>query len=401
MSHCSTCATYYKQLHNGGTWRKRTLQPLNLLMLLIGVGLMLHYRHGHTHISSIPWETLALITFLGIMLSFTRVWQFVPRSLPTWSYVPIAGVASAFMDSFLVLVIIASMSLVEQRTGDLLRFKAIVMLSALIGGLLTYFGEVYALPIALKYHMREWYSMLWIVPPVVLFLVHLTKIAKTLQVAPHCALPEAQSSNDTESKTCVASVHPWERPENRPWMILKLSEFVGFIALLLAFKDPLLLIGIMLFYYSIQGHGMSTFSVWKFESEEVVLLLLVAIGVWAHFIAPVLADLPTVGVFALATLNAVAVAVVYPVSGNVYFDIYVVSVAVLITPASSLVGLIVFKKPAEWWFYMRHTFGLVLRWAVYMGVWVAFMSVPYVENTYYDVTGFDRPTLTLPMEQAH
>lgn len=117
-------------------------------MFLIGCGLIVHYEYGHTHIASIPWETLTLITFLGVVLSFTRVWQYMPRSLPVWSYVPIAGIASAFMDSFLVLVIVVSIQL-RGSEQDLFLFRVYVMLAALIGGALTYFGEVWALPIAL------------------------------------------------------------------------------------------------------------------------------------------------------------------------------------------------------------------------------------------------------------
>jgi len=150
LSHnsCTSCATYHRQLNDGGPWRKRTLHPLNVLMFLIGCGLIVHYEYGHTHIASIPWETLTLITFLGVVLSFTRVWQYMPRSLPVWSYVPIAGIASAFMDSFLVLVIVVSIQL-RGSEQDLFLFRVYVMLAALIGGALTYFGEVWALPIAL------------------------------------------------------------------------------------------------------------------------------------------------------------------------------------------------------------------------------------------------------------
>jgi len=402
MSACRNCSTYYRQLQNDAPWHQRVSRPLNLLVLLIGCGLIVQYHQGNTHIASVPWETLALVMFLGVMLAFIRPWQFVPRSLPVWSFVPIGGVASAFMDSFLVLVILASMNL-SGSDEDLFMFRVFVTLSALIGGLLTYFGEVYALPIALMYGMREWYSMLWIAPPVVVFLYMLTRDAMHLNVAPACAAPRGGRNGTGEAHECALTSHPWERPGDRPWMILKLVEFAAFIGLLLVFKDPLLLTGIMLAYYAVWGHGMSAFSVWKFESEQDVLLLLVTIGVWAFALQPALvfvADVHGLLLLLPALINTVAVAVVYPATGNVYLDITMVSITVGVTPAASLVGLIVFKGFKEWKRYTKRAFPYVARWAALSAVWCAVFSVPVVQDMYYGATGFERPVL-LESHAAH
>lgn len=157
----------------------------NLETAFLGlVGAAMIWQRGISHHLNVVQETIVLVVFLGGLMGITRIpfpSTIRGKPIPLWAYPLISGGISGFMDSFLVLLLVGAAKL-EGPNYDQFRFKAYNMIAALIGGLTLYFGEVYMLPLALKYGMRDWYSMLPIVPPVIVFLLLLAVLASRLNI---------------------------------------------------------------------------------------------------------------------------------------------------------------------------------------------------------------------------
>ena len=157
----------------------------NLETAFLGlVGIAMIWRQNLSHQMSVIQETIVLVIFLGGLMGITRIpfpQNIFGRTIPLWGYPLISGFISGFMDSFLVLLLVGLAKL-EGPDQDKFRFKAYNMLAALIGGLTMYFGEVYMLPLALKYGLRDWHSLLPLVPPIVVFLLILAWLTSRLNV---------------------------------------------------------------------------------------------------------------------------------------------------------------------------------------------------------------------------
>ena len=340
---------------------------------LVGAGFLYVSYAKLWHLTIVP-ETIVLVVFLGGLMGITRIpfpksWR--GKAIPLWVYALISGGISGFMDSFLVLMMVGKAELVGSEK-DKFQFRALNMIAALIGGLTLYFGEVYMLPLALKYGMRYWYSMLPVVPPVIAFLFYLSWRLSKLNI-------QVVGIKNMEGG------HKKSTADRGDYL-----EFAGAIALLLVTHDAVLCLGVLLLYSYITGQGEDLIDVLKTETEMGVMLLLVFAALIAVPIEPFMAQLSGWWAFIPSTINGVLTGAIFPASGDVWFDTHILSTAVLITPVSSLVGVMLFKTWSEWVAYMKLSFALAAIWFLLCGAW--FHGVwPMLEDPFYKV--FPKPSL--------
>ena len=278
------------------------------------------------------------------------------KEIPLWAYPLISGGISGFMDSFLVLLLVGAAHL-EGPERDQFAFKAYNMIAALIGGLTLYFGEVYMRPLALKYGMRDWYSMLPIFPPVLVFLGLLAVLASRLRVRVLGMKSMDDYSATGHSKKVVCDWGDY-------------VEFGVAIALLLVAHNALLCLGVLLAYAFLTGQGEDLIDVMKTETEMGVMLLLVFAAFVAGPIEPYMAQWSGWWAFVPSTVNGVLTGAIFPTSGDVWFDTHILSTAVLLTPVSSLVGVMLFKTLHDWKRYIKLAVPLAVIWFILCGAWL-------------------------------
>lgn len=363
----------------------------NLENIILGVvGLALIWQNGINHHLSIPAETIILVVFLSGLMGITRIplpTHVFGRKIGTLWYPLLCGIISGFMDSFLVLLLLCAAD-VKGSARDQMKFKVYCMLAALIGGLITYFGEVYMLPLALKYEMQSWYSMLPIVPPVLVFLTLLCWLAGRLDVE----VVGVGKSYQTET-----IAHGTLRKIGGNWQ--DYIEFTVMIALLLYAHNAVLCLGLLLLYTAISGQGVQLLHVVTAEMEIAVMLLLFLALLIAGPAAPYIAQLEGWWAVIPATINAVLTGAIYPASGNVWSDVQILSFAALLTPISSLVGVMLFKTKEEWGQYIVIAVPLALVWLVVYSAW---MWGPWEMISPYYAEIFGEPRLlTVLSESAH
>ncbi len=302
-------------------------------------------------------ETIILVVFLGGLMGITRIpfpSKFAGKSIPLYCYPLISGIISGFMDSFLVLLLVGAIEL-EGNEDDKFKFRALNMIAALIGGLTFYFGEVYMLPLALQYGQRYWYSMLPIVPPVMAYLALLAYLTSRLKIKV-VGTRVIENGNGEKHKNNLVNKEDY-------------FKFGAAIALLLITHNGLLCLGVLFLYAFILGEGEDLIDVMKTETEVGVMLLLVLALVIAEPIKPYLADWSGYWAFFPSAVNGVLTGAVYPTSGDMWFDAHVLSTAVLITPISSLVGVMLFKTFKEWKSYIIFALPLTIAWFLISALW--------------------------------
>lgn len=327
------------------------------------------YGQDYIHHFSIPAETIVLVIFLAGLMGITRI----PMPTKYWggpikvgAYPPLCGLISGFMDSFLVLLLLKSMKMSGERR-DQQRFLIYCMVAALIGGLITYFGEVYMLPLALKYQMREWHSMLPIVPPILIFLGILWALARRLPLSVTGMGANWETNGDSEITN--DDHHTTHDVRQNGGLKEDYLEFIGFIGLLLIFHNPLFCLGSLLLYASVTGQGHQLIKVVLLEMEVTVMLLLLLATLVAQPVSPFIQDWSGYWAFIPSTLNAVLTGAIFPASGDVWKDTVILSTAALMTPLSSLVGVMLFKSIKEWGFYCRVAIPLAAVWAALCATW--------------------------------
>lgn len=351
----------------------------NLECCFLGLlGAVLIWQKDLAHELSVVAETIVLVVFLGGLMGITRIpfpSKIGSTAIPLWAYPLISGIISGFMDSFLVLLLVG-LARLEGDASDKFRFRAYNMIAALIGGLILYFGEVYMLPLALQYGMREWYSMLPIVPPVLVFLGLLSLLCGRLNVR-----VAGMASLDAGGNG-----HP--KKQRADWF--DYVEFAVAIVLLLSLHNPLLCLGVLFVYSFATGQGEDLIDVMKTETEVGVMLLLFVAALIAQPVAPYLADWSGWWAFIPSAINGVLTGAIFPTSGDVWHDAHILSTAVLLTPVSSLVGVMLFKTPREWLAYIRLAVPLAALWFLLCGAWF-WLCWPVIEPSYH--AHFGKPEL--------
>lgn len=332
------------------------------------------------HELSVVQETIVLVIFLGGLMGITRIpfpSTVLGKPIPLWAFPWICGLISGFMDSFLVLLLV-SVADIKGAEHDRFKFRAYNMMAALIGGLITWFGEVYMMPLALQYGMRDWHSMLPMLVPVLIFLALLGFLSKDLRISILGMRSFATNGgNGHEKKNHADSFDT--------------IEFVIAIILLLVTKNALLCLGILFLYSFITGQGEDLLDVIKTETEVAVMLLLVIAAFIAEPIAPFMQSFSGFWAFIPATINGVLMGAIYPATGDVWKEAHILSTAVLITPLSSLVGVMLFKHLSDWPRFMRLSIPLAVAWFLIAGAWF-YGPWQIIEPHFYAI--FDAPVLS-------
>ena len=361
--------------------RKKSWSLEGFIMLILGVGMI--WQNHVVHGMSVVQETIVVVFFLAGMLGITRIplpTKVNGRKLPIWAYPIMCAILSCFMDSFLVLLLVAALELSGAMEHQL-RFKAINMIAALIGGLMIYFGEVYFLPLALMYGLRDWYSMIPIIPPVLVFTGLLSLYSwKWIDVE---VVGQTNNGGDEHKKT---TADPGDY-----------VEFVFFIGLLFVTHNALLCLGIMLCYAYLTGQAHDLIEVVKTETEMAVMMLLVLAAFIADPIAPYMVHFEGWWAAIPVSINGVLTGAIYPATGDVWKETHVLSTFVLITPAASLVGVMVFTTLRSWWSYMKIGIPAMVVWCAVCGAWFYSPVWESLEPMYNEYCG----TPTLQTQTTH
>lgn len=361
MSH-SVAGTHKRHLSWG-------LEPC--LLGLVGVAAI--WQQGLAHHFSVVEETIVLVIFLGGLMGITRI-PF-PKKLPLWAYPLAAAGMSVVMDSFLVLLMLMGATLTGSKKGKA-TFRALCVNGALIGGLGSYFGEVYELPLALQYGMREWYSMLPIIPPILVY-VGLLCVYLGRQDVQVTGMKSLGHGGGGEAQKSTADRGDY-------------IEFAVAIAVLLIWHNPLLCLGVLFVYSFVTGQGKDLIDVMKTETEVGVMLLLVFAAFVADPVRPYMAEWAGWWIMIPATINGVLTGAIFPASGDVWIDTIQLSTCVQLTPISSLVGIMVYKTWKDWKEYMKISIPCAVLWFVIASAW--FFGPWQMIKPHYEAQ-FGAPTL--------
>lgn len=304
-------------------------------------------------------ETIVLVLFLGPLLGIAPL-PFPNLEKKRWLYPVAAGLLSAVMDSFLVLLLVAAIPLVGAASQQL-KFKAYNMIAALIGGLLVYFGEVYALPHYLKYGMQGVTDALFLTPPVLIFLFIIGFFVNRLDV-------KIQPKNKTSGHVSGVS------DQNQKRLTENLIEFAVAITLLLVTHNAVLVLGLLMLYSFISGQGEDFIKVVRHETEMGVMLLLVfAMLIFEPSQALFAGMTSWQAILGTSSINAVISGALLPAGGDLPFEIILISAGSLLTPASSLVGVVLFTSAKDWIGYMKISIPLMILWLVLGLTWVKYL----------------------------
>ncbi|MDP2593471.1 MAG: hypothetical protein Q8P52_02370 [bacterium] len=351
--------------------RKWGLEPL--IFLLIGFVLLAY--EGSAHSLDVVSETIILVVFLAGLMGVTRSIG-IPLGIPLSAIPVVCGFGSMFMDSFLILLLISRTNF-EGEILEVLKFKTYCTIAALVGGIGTYFGEVYMLPLCLKYGMREWWCMLPFWPPIAILLSVLAFLCSRLKIV-LAATPLVRENGGGAHGAARLS---WQ----------DIGEFCFFIALLLYTKNPILCILSLTLWSCFSGQGDDLIKgVW--DVDRAVLGLLVFALLLVHAPAFVLTDWTLAlfsksegwYVFIPAFANSVLAGALLSATGDFWTEALILSTAVQFMPFSSLVGLMVFK-PKEWLSYFKTAFPLMVFWFVLCGTYLFFIWKPFLEEPFYSV----------------
>lgn len=352
--------------------QRHTLETF--FLALVGIG-MIYVSLNGLNVSVIN-ETIILVIFLGGLMGITRIpfpQKLFGRRIAIGLYPVISGLISGVMDSFLVLLLLKGAKLRGENKEQTL-FLTLNMVAALIGGLTLYFGEVYWLPQALRYDMRYWHSMIPVWPPIFVFLGFLGYLAGKLKIE-----VSGLGALDGELSHRKTVADRWDY-----------IEFFTGLGLLLVFHNTLLCLGVLLLYASLTGQGEDLIEVMKIETEVAVMLLLVLAALVAAPVAPLMQHFTGWMAFIPSVINGVLTGALYPATGQVWQEMLVLSTGVLITPVSSLVGVMLFKNWAEWGLYIKHSLLLAAVWFLLCAGWLGIIW-PTIENDFYQM--FPRPQL--------
>lgn len=128
------------------------------------------------------------------------------------------------------------------------------------------------------------------------------------------------------------------------------------------------------------------------------MLLLITAAFTEGRLTPLMASFEGWWAFVPATINGVFTGAMYPANGDVWREVAVLSTAVLVTPVSSLVGIMLFKTRREWAAYVRLSLPIAAAWCLIVVGWFVFVW-PLLDGAFYSV--FPRPALAVGEAASH
>jgi hypothetical protein len=334
------------------------LEVEQILLALFGVAAIfarnLYYEAGPIG------QVIILVVFLGLLIGVAPIKA--PASKSRFKTVVLNGFLSGILDSFIVLMkardirtrVYANIEVGETGYGVRAQFLTLITLAALIGGLVIWFGEVYAAGLYNNNQRTGLLSALYIVPPVTVFLGMLGWHASRLPIE---VLP---------AETRIGGREATRRD---------LLEFMVGIGLLLITHNPMLCLGVLIVYAVLTGQSEYLLDSWKHETEvNVMLVLLIALVAGSWLVTQVINPLGLgTGLWALipSGIQSVLWGPLYddPLA-NFWFMITVLSTGAMLTPISSLVGVMLFKDLKQWMIYMRYSIPYAALWFSLMNAWI-------------------------------
>src|SRR3989344_1047840 len=345
---------------------KNGLTPLKLehmLMFLLGVSLV--GLSGPTYQSATAvGKVMILIIYLGFLIGVAPLPMPVFRS--KFAQTMFAGLISGVLDSFIVLAQCKRLKTVESgqsensigddeeqlTEGVRAKLLALMTMAALIGGLIIWFGEVYAAGLYLNDGRTGILSALYILPPVVVFLTLLSFHATRLPVI------------------VVVSV-------GQKVNIREIVEFSAGVIILLLTHNPALCLGWLLIYAVLTRQDDHLLDVWRYHTEiNVMLVLLIALIAGKWLVTSVISPLHLGTGQIIPILPAAIQAVLW---GPLYHDpdvhfwvrLTTLSTGAMLLPISSLVGVMLFKSFRQWAIYMKFSIAYAVVWYLIMRAWIA------------------------------
>ncbi len=324
--------------------------PLKLehgLILVLGICMVCFSDSVYTGLPSVG-KLIILIIFLGLLIGIAPV--AMPTFRSKFRQVVVAGFASALLDSFIVLMQLKNFKTTQEREEERIKFLVLCTFSALIGGLCLWFGEAYAAGLFQNDGRTGFLSALYIIPPVIIFLVILGWLGNRLKI-------DIELGYSKQNKRDVL-------------------EFFAGIILLIVTHNPLICLGWLLIYSAVTRQENHLLDSWKHHTEvNVMLVLIIALvgGEWlvSHIIEPsgfgsgeFLPIIP-------AGIQAVLWGPLYE-DPSVHFWIRVctLSTGAMLLPISSLVGVMLFTTGRQWWIYAKYSFPLAAVWFVIFRGWI-------------------------------
>lgn len=338
----------------------------------------LHEEKSH-HGMSVTQETLLLVLLLTLLLHMSA--PKLPENMAIWAYVLAGSLASGLVDSVMILMIINGLDIRSTRgqPTDVVKFKIYCTLGALIGGLIVYLGEVYALPHFIKYGMTGLFDALHLAPPILVMVGLLSFLSSRLPVK----IFSPQSGKSSFRMSVVGNGGERSIQIKRP--MENLIEFSVILMIIFITHDYLLALGVLLIWAFVSGQTNDLLYALRNKIElEVVLVIFIAMAIqmkgWGCFIQAYISD---IWIIPAAIGNAVLTGLLIQPTGEVWLEIVYLSTGALILPISSLVGVILFKTLRDWLLYIKISIPIAALWCALGYVWVEFLMEP----TYYWLGG--------------
>ena len=357
----------------GWLFKPEESAPLRLehvLLLLLGIILLLFTTDSYRDFHPVA-QVIVLIAYVGALVGIAPVPMPVFKRKRT--QIIAAGAFSGVLDSYIVLDQFRRVRTVEagqtreevldeandqETTGVRGKFLALVMIAALIGGLIIWFGEVYAAGVFINDGRTGLFSALYIIPPVLLFLWVLGMHAERLPIEV-VQRPKGERS-----------------PQQRKRARRDAFEFTAGVALLLITHNPLLGLGVLIVYAVLSRQDDRLIDVVRHHTEvNVMLVLVIALIAGGWLVTNVIEPL---GLGEGAILPIIPAGVQAVLWGPLYADptvhfwirILTLSTGALLLPISSLVGVMLFKTMKQWRVYMRYSFIYAAVWYAIFRVWI-------------------------------
>jgi hypothetical protein len=344
---------------------------------LLGLGIALFATADtYYHEASPVLQVIFLIFYLGSLVGISPIPM--PAFKSNFKMLFFAGVSSGLLDSYIVLDQCRKLKTVEDGQDEAeimaieglqliegVRSKLIYLMTqaALIGGLIIWFGEVFAAPVYNYDGRTGLLSALYIVPPVFLFLTILGLFANRLPIKVIPRIPT-----------------PWERQQR----VRNFLEFAIGITMLLVTHNALMCLGLLMIYTSITRQDDNLLSNWKHHTEvSVMLVLFLALTVGDYAMTMLIEPLGLAsGEFAPlipSAIQAVFFGALYDdPTTHLWIKITLASTGAQLTPVSSLVGVMVATTKQNWKDYMKYSVPSAILWFTIMRTYIYFtLETPF------------------------
>lgn len=357
-----------KRLVNGHGFGPVKLE--HALIFILGLACVANYQEVYRQSLSPVGQVMILIVYLGVLVGIAPLPMPVFRSKFAQTF--FAGLSSGVVDSYIVLEQVKAVTTVEDGQEDeevggsfqavvgyRAKFLSLITIAALIGGLIIWFGEVYAAGLYNNDGRTDVRSALFVVPPVLIFLTILGLHAQMLPLM-------IVAKNEPTSVRVKSYLR-----KNFRYLI---GFTAGILGLLLT-HNPLLCLGVLLMTAVVIGRSEHALDIIRNHIEiSIILVLFIALLVGHHMV-----DFSNAVGIATGSVAPIIPAMIQAVLwGPIYEDpsvhfwvrLTTLSTGAMILPTSSLVGVMLFKTRAQWLTYMRYSIPYAVLWFLLMHGWI-------------------------------